>query len=90
METTELIILCLLAVFVVGLNVALIQAIRRSSRQGEIELFRKAARRARKPWESETASLEELARRVAPFKDQESAQAPDAGKAPGPDPESPT
>ena len=90
MESTELIVLCLLAVFVVGLNVALIQAVRRGARQGEIELFRKAARRARKPWESEAANLEELSRLVAPFRDQSKEKPPDADKGAAHETESPT
>ncbi|MBE0408640.1 MAG: hypothetical protein IBX69_02785 [Anaerolineales bacterium] len=54
-------------VLVVGVNGLIYVMLRRVNAIGEIELFRKAIKRAKKPWAQEDDALEELARRVEAF-----------------------
>ena len=61
-------VVCLTLVLVVGVNAALYVLFRRGNEAGQIELFRRAARRAREPWKEEDEALQELSRRVAGLK----------------------
>jgi len=58
-------------IIVIGVNVALYFGFRDRSLPHQIELFRKAARRARNPWQDEDDALGELANLVAKLKDNE-------------------
>jgi uncharacterized protein HemX len=58
-------VICLTLFIVVGVNAALYVALRRGNEAGQIELFRRAAQRAREPWKQEDEALRELSRRVA-------------------------
>jgi hypothetical protein len=51
-------------VLVIGVNATIYVMLRRVNAIGEIELFRKAAKRARRPWAQEDDALEELSKRV--------------------------
>lgn len=51
-------------VLVVGVNATIYVMLRRINGIGEIELFRRAANRARRPWADEDDALEELSMRV--------------------------
>jgi hypothetical protein len=62
-------VICLALIIVIGVNAALFVALRRGNEAGQIELFRRAAQRAREPWKAEDEALKELSRRVAALKD---------------------
>jgi hypothetical protein len=61
-------VICLTLIIVVGVNAALYVSLRRGNEAGQIELFRRAAQRAREPWKEEDEALQELSRRVALLK----------------------
>ena len=61
-------VICLILLIVVGINAALYVTLRRGNEAGQIELFRRAAQRAREPWKEEDDALQELSRRVAGLK----------------------
>lgn len=62
-------VVCLTLFIIIGINAALyVTLTRRNGTIGQIELMRRAARRARHPWEEEDKSLEELSRLVAPYR----------------------
>jgi hypothetical protein len=62
-------VVCLALFIIIGVNAALYVSLSRDKRStGQIEMLRKAARRARNPWETEDKALEELSRRVAELK----------------------
>jgi hypothetical protein len=54
-------------ILVVGVNATIYVMLRRVNAVGEIELFRRAAKRARRPWAQEDDALEELSKRVQAF-----------------------
>ncbi len=58
-------IICLTIIGVVVLNAVLYLALRRGQEANMINLLRKAAERARDPWNDEVDALEELSRLVA-------------------------
>jgi hypothetical protein len=58
-------VVCLTALIVVGINATLFVMLRRGKEAGQVELLRRAAQRARRPWGQEEADLAELSRRVA-------------------------
>jgi len=57
-------VICLTLFIVIGINAAIYVSLRRGNTVGQIELLRKAAGRAYKPWEEEDEALSELSRRV--------------------------
>jgi len=63
-------------ILVVGVNGVIYAMLRRINAIGEIELFRRAAIRVRRPWGQEDDDLEELSRRVQAITN------PDAGSEP--------
>lgn len=63
-------VIFLTLVIVIGVNVLIYLSLRNRSSIGQIEMLRRAARRARNPWEDEDNDLRELSRRVAEFKRQ--------------------
>jgi hypothetical protein len=66
MDTSKVpLVICLTVFIVVGINAALIVALRRGKEAGQIDLLRKAVGRARDPWAGENSSLKELSQRVA-------------------------
>lgn len=69
MDTSKVpLVLCLTLVIVIGINAALYVSLRGGSTAGQIELFRRAAQRARQPWKDEEDALNELSKRVAALK----------------------
>ncbi|UCH59194.1 MAG: hypothetical protein JSV61_13370 [Anaerolineales bacterium] len=58
-------VICLTLFIVIGINAAIYASIRRGNTVGQIELLRKAAKRARNPWEDEDEALKELSKRVS-------------------------
>jgi cell division protein FtsB len=64
-----LLVICLTLFLVVGLNAAIFVSLRGGGTQTQIELFRRAAQRARQPWKDEDEALQELSRRVAALKE---------------------
>ena len=64
METIQLIALCLVVGLVVGINILLFSGVKRSSLIqglfGDVDMFRRAGKRARNPWQDEDESLQEL------------------------------
>jgi predicted nucleotidyltransferase len=69
MDTTKIIlVLCITLAAVAILNAAIIAAVRRGNEAGQIELFQRAARCSRQPWQTEDESLKELSKRVEDLK----------------------
>ncbi len=60
-----ILVICLTLIVVVGINAAIYVMVKGKNTVGQIELLRRAAQRARDPWQSEDASLRELSQRVA-------------------------
>jgi hypothetical protein len=54
-------------ILVVGVNAIIYVMLRRINAVGEIDMFRRAANRVRRPWGQEDDDLEELSRRVRAF-----------------------
>ncbi len=77
MEEGILLVICLTVVIVVGVNGALLAALRRGNEAGQINMLRNTARRARAPWGSEDEGLKELSQRVAALKASERAEQPE-------------
>jgi hypothetical protein len=63
------IVICVTLFLVIGFNAAIYVAFVRKNRVSQIELMRRAAQRARDPWQSENDDLEELSRLVKQFKE---------------------
>ncbi|HSF80976.1 MAG TPA: hypothetical protein VLA49_07065 [Anaerolineales bacterium] len=57
-------VICLTLFIVIGINAAIYASLRRGNTVGQIELLRKAATSARKPWQAEDEALDELSKRV--------------------------
>jgi len=57
-------VICLTLFIVIGVNAAIYAAVSRGKTAGQIELIRRAARRAKDPWEEEDQALKELSKRV--------------------------
>jgi hypothetical protein len=53
---------------VAALNAMIFAALRRGNEAGQIELFKRAVRRSRQPWETEDDALIELSKRVEELK----------------------
>lgn len=62
-------VVCLTLFIVVGINAAIYAALKGGKEMGQIELFRRAAQRARRPWGEEDDNLEELSKRVNSLKE---------------------
>jgi len=61
-------VVCVTLFIVIGINAAIYVSYSRKNTVGQIELFRRAAKRARDPWEPEDANLRELSRLVSELK----------------------
>lgn len=69
MDTTKILfVLCITLAAVAILNAAIFAALRRGNETGQIELFQRAVRRSRQPWQSEDDALNELSKRVEELK----------------------
>jgi hypothetical protein len=78
-----LLVICLTVLIVAGLNALAYAALRRGNEANMIELTRKAAQRARNPWQDEEQALQELSRLVTSLKETEaSEQEPVDGEGP--------
>ncbi len=63
------IVICVTLFLVIGFNAAIYVAFVRKNNVSQIELMRRAAQRARDPWQSENDDLEELSRLVKQLKE---------------------
>ncbi len=63
--------LIVVVVLVIGVNGVLILLLRSGRDARHIELWRRAAKRARDPWKAEDDALQELSRAVEPFKEKD-------------------
>ncbi len=73
MDTTKVVlVVCITLALVAVLNAAIYAMLRRRDEAGQIELFQRAVRRSRQPWQSEDEALAELSRRVDELKKKES------------------
>ena len=73
MDTTKIIlVLCITLAAAAILNAAIFAAIRRGNDAGQIELFQRAVRRSRQPWQTEDDALKELSKRVEELKRKDS------------------
>lgn len=72
-----LLVVCLTLFLVVGLNAAIYAMLTRGKEIGQIDLFRKAAQRAWRPWGAEEDALNELSRQVEDFKRKKAASPED-------------
>ena len=61
-------VVCITLFLVIGINVAIYLSFSGKRSIGQVELFRRAAKRARNPWEPEDRMLEELSEQVAKLK----------------------
>ena len=72
MDTTKIIlVVCITLAAVAIVNAAIFAALRRGNESGQIELFQRAVRRTRQPWQPEDDALQELSRRVEELKRKE-------------------
>jgi len=69
METRVLLALLIVVVVVVGVNGFLLNALRKGRNIRHIQLWQKAAHRARDPWQPENKDLAELSRLVSQLKE---------------------
>jgi uncharacterized membrane protein affecting hemolysin expression len=63
------IVICIALFLVIGINAAIYVAFVRKNSVSQIELMRRAAERARDPWQTENEDLKELSRLVKQLKD---------------------
>ena len=61
-------VICLTIFIVIGINAALLVAFRRGNEASQVDLLRRVAERARRPWAKEDEALQELSKRVAGLK----------------------
>jgi hypothetical protein len=61
-------VVCLTVFIVIGINAALLAALRRGNEASQVDLLRRAAGRVRQPWAEEDEALQELSKRVAGLK----------------------
>ena len=64
-------VICLTVFIVVGINATIYVALRGRNEVGQIELLRRAAKTARRPWQSEDENLRKLAEMVADLRQSE-------------------
>lgn len=64
-----LLVICLTLLIVGGVNALIYVALRRGNEATQVDLLRRAAERARRPWKEEEDALEELSSRVARLKE---------------------
>lgn len=69
-----LLVICLTVLIVAGLNALAYAALRRGDEANLVNLTRKAAQRARNPWQDEEQALQELSRLVTGLKETEVAK----------------
>ena len=69
MDEKVTLVIGLTLIIVIGVNVILYFAVRDRSLPHQIELFRRAARRARNPWQDEDNALGELSDLVSKLED---------------------
>jgi hypothetical protein len=62
-------VVCLTLFIVIGINAAIYVSFTRKNTTSQIELLRRAAQRARDPWEKENTDLKELSQRVSELKE---------------------
>ena len=84
LDNTALVV-CITLFIVIGINAAIFVSVRRGNTIGQIELLRRAAGRARRPWGNEEAKLQELSQRVANLKANGKLEKKDEKNKPGKD-----
>ena len=67
-----LLVICLTVGVVVLINIMIYLSLRRGNEVTTVDLMRKAARRARNPWQDEDSALQELSEIVAGLRPDES------------------
>ncbi|MDA1330038.1 MAG: hypothetical protein DWG76_04800 [Chloroflexi bacterium] len=67
-NTTFIAAICLIGFIALAYPISLFLGARRGREAGDFELWRRAGRRARNPWQSEDESLEALAKEVDKFR----------------------
>jgi hypothetical protein len=68
-STIGWVVVILFGVFIIGMNLSLVQYWKRKGRKpGNIATIQRIVRRARNPWEEEEQTLQDLSRKVEPFK----------------------
>lgn len=72
-------VICLTVAVVAFINLAIFSLLRRGSGSSlnQVEMLRRAARRARQPWQEEDDNLKELSRQVAALKQPPEEDSPD-------------
>ena len=72
MDTSKVIpVICITLFIVAGINAAIYAWARNKDHISQIELFQRAARASRNPWQSEDSILQELAEKVAKIRNRE-------------------
>jgi hypothetical protein len=66
-----ILVVCITLFIVIGINAAIYVSVTRKNTIGQIELMRRAAKRARDPWKQENDDLMELSKRVADLKERQ-------------------
>lgn len=74
MDGKVLLVLCLVAGLVIGVNGLLLLSLSRGNLTWQVHLLREAGKRAARPWQGEDEALEELSRRVAALREDHSAE----------------
>jgi hypothetical protein len=67
--TKAFLVICLTIIIVLGINAAIYVSIRRGNEAGQVELFRRAAKTARSPWQVEDEALKELSTLVSKYRE---------------------
>jgi sensor histidine kinase regulating citrate/malate metabolism len=70
-ETRVIVALCLVVILVIGINAVLFFALRNTSTTRHVQLWQKAAKRARDPWKEEDEALNNLSKLVSQFRDEQ-------------------
>lgn len=64
-----ILVVCIAVFLVIGINAAIYVSVSRKNSVGQIELLRRAARRAQNPWLKEDKDLQELGRLAAEIRE---------------------
>lgn len=70
-ETRVIVALCLVIALVIGINAALFYSLRNTRTTRYIQLWQKAAKKARDPWKQEDEALQKLSELVTQFKEEQ-------------------
>jgi hypothetical protein len=68
-------VICITLFVVIGINAAIFVSLRHGNEVGQIELFRRAAKTARRPWQEEDDALKELSDLVSKIREEKRQEA---------------